>query len=191
SVLCPHCLAIEHLRLWRPSPLSVSRRNRDSLVVMKEDTLRHIEGVMTMGWAEGTLETFDSGLLLCHVNCDTWGVREELRAPATYALLQTFMTSMAGLYSGGTARNYFNAIRAWHLMHGVPWNIEKDEFQVLLRGVDALTPAASKRPKQAPFTIAYILAIRAQLNLTQHLDISVFSALTTLFYGTGRVREVL
>ncbi|KAJ7585654.1 hypothetical protein C8J56DRAFT_1004824 [Mycena floridula] len=142
------------------------------------------------GWSPSTLETYGSGLLLFHVYCDTWKVKEEHRAPATYAVLQTFLTAMAGSYSGSTAANYFHSIRTWHIIHSVPWIIDHNKFQVLLKGVNNLTPASSKQKKRAPHTISFMAAIYSQLDLSNNFDVSCYSALTSLFYGTGRVSEV-
>lgn len=79
-----------------------------------------------------------------HCFCDGRGIPEQERAPANQALVSSFVAHMAAVYSGKTISNYLHGVRAWHIMHSVPWRIEKMEMEVMLRAADRLTPASSK-----------------------------------------------
>jgi len=96
---------------------------------------------------------------------------------------------MAGHYSGKTISNYVFGVRAWHVLHGVPWSLNDPEVEALLKAANSLTPASSKRSKREPYTIDLIIAIRSQLDLKEPLDAAVFACLTTTFYATARTAE--
>lgn len=111
------------------------------------------------------------------------------RAPASQALLSAFVAHMATAYSGKTISNYLNGMRARHLLHNVPWLLEKREMDAMLRAADKLTPSSSKRKKRRPYTPEFILAVCRQLDLEKPLDAAVFACLTTCFYASARLGE--
>ncbi|TFY50519.1 hypothetical protein EVJ58_g11016, partial [Rhodofomes roseus] len=77
---------------------------------------------------------------------------EEQRAPTSDVLLQTFVADLAGAYSADTIRNYVMGIRAWHILHGIPWTRDKEQLDTLLRGATKLAPSSSKRSPRQPYT---------------------------------------
>ncbi|KAL5476580.1 hypothetical protein ACEPAI_3260 [Sanghuangporus weigelae] len=85
--------------------------------------------------------------------------------------------------------DYIAGIRAWHVLHRVPWSINETELKSLLRGADSLTPDTSKRPAREPYTPAMMSILRAHLNLSDPLDAAVFACITTSFYSCARLRE--
>ena len=101
----------------------------------------------------------------------------------------SFISTLAAAYSGSTISNYVCGIRAWHLIHGVSWRIDKPELDTMLKAAEKLTPLSSKRKKRRPYTIDFILAIRHHLDLSTPMGASVFACLTTCFFATGRVGE--
>jgi hypothetical protein len=185
SVLRPHCLARERLLLWLPFNGS---RSSNSLPLSEEDLLR-VFTVISHAYAESTLETYGSGLLVFHVFCDMKGISEVQRAPTSTTLISAFIAALAGSYSGDTISNYTAAIHAWHVLHGVTWLIDHDQLKALLKGSDRLAPPTSKRQKRAPFTIIFLLAIRSVLDLTNPLHAAFWACLTTSFYCTARLGE--
>ncbi|OSX64396.1 hypothetical protein POSPLADRAFT_1118880, partial [Postia placenta MAD-698-R-SB12] len=66
-------------------------------------------------------ETYGTGLLIFHVVCDCKRISEAERAPAYPAVVLAFLATVSGAYSGGTIRNYYYGLRAWHILHGCPW----------------------------------------------------------------------
>ena len=153
------------------------------------DDVRQITIVMGKSWEESTLAAYGSGLLNFHVYCDQKGIPEEERAPASPILINAFVSSLAGAYSGSTIDNYVYGIRAWHLLHGVRWQMDVAELEVLLRAAEKSTPPSSRRKKRVPYTTEFILAIRRHLNLDQPRDAAVYSCLTTTFYAAARLGE--
>jgi hypothetical protein len=150
---------------------------------------RRIPEVMIHAWEEDTRETYGSGLLVFHVFCDSNGTSESDRAPASQPLLSAFVANLAASYSGRTISNYFYGVQAWHILHGVPWRLNKVEMDTMLRAAEKLTPVASKRKPRRPFTPDFIGALRLHLNLNNPLDGAVFACLTTCFYASARLGE--
>jgi hypothetical protein len=144
---------------------------------------------MVHAWEENTRETYGSGLLVYHVFCDANGTPESKRAPDTQSLLSAFVASLAASYSGKTISNYFYGVRAWHILHGVPWRLEKAEMDMMLRAVDKLTPDTSKRKPHRPYTPDFIDALHHHLDLSNSLDAAVYACLTTCFYASARLGE--
>lgn len=75
-----------------------------------EANLARILDIMSNTWEEGTRESYGTGLLVFHVFCDRRQVPEHERAPTSQLLLSTFISHLAGSYSGKTLRNYFFSI---------------------------------------------------------------------------------
>ncbi|KAG2149235.1 hypothetical protein DEU56DRAFT_908934 [Suillus clintonianus] len=74
-------------------------------------------------------------------------------------------------------------IRAWHVLHGVPWDLGGDiDIDTLFKAAISLTPPSSKKPKHNPYTIPLILAIHENLDLDSPLNIAAFACLTTMFF---------
>jgi hypothetical protein len=141
SALRPHCLAWDRLLLWRP--LS-SRSSSIRKVEMSEADLARILEVINVSWAKGTRDTYGVGLLVYHVFCDLRGIPEAERSPASPILIITFISSCAGSYAGGTLANYVFTIRAWHILHGLSWNMDNLQVKPALVGAAALAPPTSK-----------------------------------------------
>ena len=146
---------------------------------------------MSNAWTEGTHESYSTGILSYHVFCDKKEVPEELRAPASQALITGFIVSLAGTYSGAAISNYVNGIRAWHILHGLEWKPNQLETDAALKGAERLTPPSSRRKKRLPYTPEFIAKLRLQLNLDDPFDAAVFACLTTCFYAAARVGEFL
>jgi hypothetical protein len=85
SVLRPHCLARDHLRLWTPAGISTRqavitaewRANHE----ISDTQLECILDVIGSSWAQSTKETYGAGLLVFHVFCDTNNVPEDQHCP--------------------------------------------------------------------------------------------------------------
>ncbi|GBE78928.1 hypothetical protein SCP_0201250 [Sparassis crispa] len=101
----------------------------------------------------------------------------------------TFVSSCAGSYSGKTLANYFFAVKAWHTLHGQPWEMNHTEMKAVLDGAVILAPPTSKRPKRLPFTIDFIIALRSTMDLSLPLDAAVYACLTTTFFCAAWLGE--
>lgn len=185
SVFRPHCLAANRLRHWIPvnaQPESPS---------FSAEACERLLDMLTHAYEDGTRGAYGLGLLVFHVFCDSFQppVPEELRAPASEELVLHFLSSCAGAYSGKTLQNYFYGLRAWHLIHGVPWALSGPRMDTALAAVEKLAPPSAHRPKRPPFRVQDILKVREQLDLSDPLDAAVFACLTTTFWSASRLGE--
>jgi len=58
--------------------------------------------------------------------CDEWGIDEEARMPASYALLCAFIGEHKGKQAGNTIRSWLSGIRSWHILNHAPWYGDDD-----------------------------------------------------------------
>jgi hypothetical protein len=124
-----------------------------------------------------------------HTWADSKSLPEEERAPASQDTLASFITDLAGAYAGDTISNYIQGVRAWHRIYDIPWNIDDLHIQTMLKGARKSTPEALKMPKRQPLLIEDIIAVKAQITLSQPLDAAFFACLTTTFFTATRLGE--
>ena len=122
STLHPHCLAKDWLRKWTPAR---TREDISGDSAINTAEWEHIKDTMVYAWEEETNATYRSGILMWHCFCDSKGVSEQQRAPASQEMLSVFVSHMATIYSGKTISNYLSGVRSWHILHRVPWELEK------------------------------------------------------------------
>lgn len=142
---------------------------------------------MVHAWEEEMCEVYRSGLLMWRCFCDGKAIPEPERAPASQPLISAFIAHMATAYLGKTISNYLHGVQAWHILHSIPWRLEKAKMDTMLRAADKLTPSSSKKMKRCPYTLGFISAVRQHLNLEDPLDAAVFACLATCFYASARL----
>ena len=131
--------------------------------------------------------TYSTGLARFHLFCDELKVPWTARAPTPEYLISAFLATLAGSYSTSTIRNYISGLRAWHLIHSLPWFGNSHEIQSLLKGARLLQPA--KRPPRLPIHIHDINRIMKHLHLQDPFHTAVFACLTTTFFSCSRLGE--
>lgn len=136
-----------------------------------------------------TQATYGTGLLAFHVFCDRRGVAEHLRAPVDDLIIKSFVATLAGIYSGNAISNYIAAVRAWHIIHGIEWNIRGPEMDSIIKGAKAMAPRSTTREKREPITVEYIEKLRPKFSDTDPLDVATFACLTTTFWASARLGE--
>jgi hypothetical protein len=166
---------------WRPTG-----RSRALMEALTLNELKRRFLVISHGWAPATLSTYGTGLLLYHVYCDQHDVSEERRCPTDMWLLQSFIAECAGGYARTTVDNAIAGVRAWHLLHGMPWTVRPDELEPALRGVSALAPP--KQPPRAPVRVELMRRIFALLTGTA-FDVAWWACFTTVFWSCARLGE--
>lgn len=137
-----------------------------------------------------TQATYGAGLLAFHVFCDRKGISEDLRAPVDELILKSFIATLAGIYSATAITNYVSAVRAWHIIHGIGWNIGGPEVESIIKGAKQMAPASSSREKREPMTTEYISKLHLQLSNTTPVDVAVYACLTSAFWSTARLGEL-
>jgi len=189
SVLQPHVLARDRLIQWKPlaSRDTVDEQGRSTNLTSAD--LSRILDVMSLGWGENTLEVYGSGLLIFHVFCDQKQIPEDQQAPASPLLIALFISTIAGAYSGSTIANYLYGVRAWHVLHGVSWQMNTAELETLLKAAEKTAPASLKRKKRRPYTKDFMCAILQHLDVSTPLHAAFYACLTTTFWSTARLGE--
>jgi hypothetical protein len=76
-------------------------------------------------------------------------------------------------------------------LHGLLWALKKSKIDVMLWAAIKLMPSSSRKKKQCPYTLIFILAVWSQLDLNNPLDAVVFACLTTCFYASARLGEFM
>lgn len=185
----PSCLAKERLRLWRPTNARSTTDEHGQRTALSEQDVARIEELLENTWSASTREAYGAGLLTYHVFCDRKGIAEEQRTPTSLLLIESFIATLAGAYSGKTISNYVSGVRAWHILHGIPWTVKSPELDAAIKAADVVTPPSSKLKKRSPFLPAHIERVREQLNTNIPLDAAVFACLTTTFYAAARLGE--
>ena len=135
SPLCLHCPANQRLHLWRPLV-----PHTQCTAQLSDNDLKHIEDVMAHAWELDTHATYAASLLNFMVFCDQKNIPEGDRAPASQLLIMSFVSTLAAVYSGSVISNYVYGVWVWHLLHGVPWKINKPKLEALMKAADKLTP---------------------------------------------------
>lgn len=184
SLLRPHCLARDRLRLWLP--WTTQQNSRAGLSAAE---LNRVLDVLTVAWMESTRSVYGSGLLTWHVFCDLAGVEESERCPASAPLVLSFIATCAGAYSGRTLESYVEGIHAWHTLHGAAWAMQKTELDAAITAATALAPPSSKREKREPVTVELMEKMRSCMDLKDPLDAAVWACLTTTFWTASRLGE--
>ena len=106
------------------------------------------------------------------------------------ALIEYFVATLAGVYSGKTLHNYVAGVRAWHIVHRQPWVMNKAQLDSTLKGAEVLTPESSKRPPRDPCTVDILERLIEKLDPDNPLDAAVIACCTSLFYGIARSGEL-
>ncbi|KIK76989.1 hypothetical protein PAXRUDRAFT_168168, partial [Paxillus rubicundulus Ve08.2h10] len=190
SPLCPHCLTADWLHLWRPfgtagQIVTVTSTSH----TISEDMLDHILQVIGALWADNTKAVYGTGLLVYHIYCDLNSIPEPHRCPTSPSLLSAFLSCCARSYSGSAIGNYAVGIRAWHLLHGHPWNVNPNKLKALLEGTWHLVPKSSKRPKHEPFFTKMLNLFLLHMNLQDPQDTAIFACMAVIFFCVTRLGE--
>ncbi|ESK93217.1 tyrosine recombinase [Moniliophthora roreri MCA 2997] len=189
SNLRPHCLAKDQLILWKPiNQREFLDHNRQPIDVSKDD-LSQLLLVLSRAYAESTLQSHATGLLVYHVFCDTRNIPEDQRAPASPSLISLWISTIAGTYSGAAIKNFVYGVRAWHVVHGTNWQMKEAEMKALLRASVHMTPGSLKKKKRQPWTIPFIKSILEELNPDDSIDAVIAACLTTTFYSGACLGE--
>lgn len=154
------------------------------------EDLQKIKEVLQKAYAPATRSTYGVGLYLFHLFCQYKKVDEEHRAPIHQTILACFISSLAGIYGGSTVKNYVYGVRAWHIIHGLPWKVNDDEIKALLTASTKLSPKESARKEKEPWTIAHLTAVCNQMDRSNPEDAAFLACITTAFWGATRLGEV-
>jgi hypothetical protein len=154
-----------------PNKIGFSQHSQDKLMA-----------AIRSGWAPSTLKGYSRAVNVFLTFCDDEKVDPKYRFPADEIVLCTFAASRAGRLMGATARNLMAGIQAWHIAWNIEWKGRK-RLQHVLNGVEKLWPQSSQRSPRLLVTRDMVRALHRSLDLKSPLDIAIFAAVRTLFWG--------
>ena len=159
----------------------VARRLPPPLV---ESAMMAVRGAL----APSTKSTYAAGPLRFTQFCDKWGISEEARMPADYALLCAFIGEYKGLQSGNTIRSWLAGLRSWHIMNHAPWHGD-DSWVHLARTSANKEGAKHKLALRAPVSIEHLSCLRRALDLSTPFHAAVWAVALVTFFGCRRLGE--
>ena len=186
SPLHPACPVKDRLRLWKPASSNGQNDENPTFLLADEERIKE---VLAEAYSDATKATYGTGLLVFHVFCDKKEIEDSKRTPCRQTLLSGFISTLIGDYSAQAIENYTYGLRAWHIIHRIPWNIDSAELKALFASAAKNQPPKSKKAQRPPCTIEDLVAIREDLNLNNPFDTAVFTCLTTTFWAVARLGE--
>ena len=76
-------------------------------------------------------------------------------------------------------RNSVYGIRAWHIIHGLPWNTKTIKVEALLTAGKKMAPKELRKKEKTPWTPDYLAQICKALNTKDPKDAAIQACLTT------------
>jgi len=139
--------------------------------------------------APNTKATYGAGPMRFTQFCDEWGISEEARMPASYALLCAFIGKHKGKQAGSTIRSWLSGLRSWHIINHAPWYGD-DDWVHLARVSANKEGTAHKQPLRAPVSIEHLAALRRVLNLSNPFHAAVWAIAVCTFFACRRLGEM-
>ena len=190
SPLRPDCQVSQRLRLWKPMEDHHMIEGEGRTTNLNNEDLLRIKSVIENAYAPATRSTYGVGLYVFHLFCQYKEIDELHRAPVQQTTLACFISTLAGVYGGSTVKNYFFGIRAWHIIHGLPWKVNEDEVKALLTASTKMSPKEAARREKEPWTIDHLTVLCEKLDLNDPEDAAFHACITTAFWGAARLGEV-
>ena len=184
--LRPHVPAAQRIFSWR-TPFGSRHQNdvaRRLPAPLVESAMMAVRGAL----APSTKSTYAAGPLCFTQFCDKWGISEEARMPADYALLCAFIGEHKGLQSGNTIRSWLAGLRSWHIMNHAPWHGD-DSWVHLARTSANKEGAKHKLALRSPVSIEHLSCLRHALDLSIPFHAAVWAVALVTFFGCRRLGE--
>ncbi|PSS31945.1 hypothetical protein PHLCEN_2v2272 [Hermanssonia centrifuga] len=97
---------------------------------------------------------------------------------------------MAGCYAASSVSNYYAAVRAWHIIHRLKWDMEVTQVSKLIEAARRLAPPSSKAEPREPYTVDILSKVFEHLSSTVSLDAAVRACASSLLFGIARCGEL-
>lgn len=147
----------------------------------------HTQAVISRALADDTVSTYSSAVRMFIKFCDQFHVEERFHFPTSEALLCNFAAFRAGQYAYSTVKNNIAGLRAWHILHNLPWEGGL-RLSYVLSAARRLSPP-SKEPR-LPVTRQMLEFLFATLDpsIPEHACILVAAAIA--FWCQNRLGEL-
>lgn len=181
SPLRPFVLADERLTRWTSPHATTFRQDLASLISPAATTRLFL--VISEGLELRTKSNYGAGLLHFTQFCDTLGVPERARMPASEVLVAAFVAAHAGQVRHDTIANWLLGLAVWHAINGARWP-GGSILTYVKKGAKKIEPPPL--PKRPPVTLEHMHALFTGLNLSNTFDASVFAIACVAFWGCRR-----
>ena len=85
-------------------------------------------------------------------------------------------------------KNLHAAVKAWHTLNHLPWNINAVQLGNVFDAIRNMAPPP--KGKRPPYTVLSLTKILAVLNINESLDIAVHACACVLFWALARTGEL-
>jgi hypothetical protein len=184
SPLRPQVPARDRIRCW------TAPCNNAYLLTIPPSHALNLLRVMLASLDIKTQENYGAGLLRFTQYCDSIGISEKDRFPASEVLLSSFVASWAGKIALSTVTGWLSGLHFWHNYQGAPWH-GGNMLRMTTGGVKKMVPASSKRKKHPPVTIAHLHALVKHLSSAIPMDAAILATACVSFWGVCRLGELI
>ncbi|KAF5386129.1 hypothetical protein D9615_002403 [Tricholomella constricta] len=180
--------ADQRLLLWTtPHSLEAQNALNSQIPVENQSQVYHL---LLESLSESTRQSYGAGLLRFTQFCDRLRISENLRMPASDALLSAFIADASSSCSGACVRNWLSGLRAWHIIHRAEWH-GRDPWVISLQKSADKFGIPFKRPPRNPIMARHLLCLCNNLDLTSPFGAAVWAAALVAFWGCRRLGELL
>ena len=184
--LRPHVPTAERIFSWRMPFGSCHHAHvaQTLLPPLVQSAMMAVQGAL----APNTKSTYAAGPLRFTQFCNKWGITEEARMPADYALLCAFIGEYKGLQSGNTICSWLAGLHSWHIMNHAPWY--GDDSWVHLARISANKEGTKhKLALRAPVSIEHLSCLCRALDLSTPFHAAVWAVALVTFFGCRHLGE--
>ena len=132
--------------------------------------------------------TYAAGLLRFTQFCDSYGIDEEHRMPASGPLLASFAAHCRGAYEGKTIGSWLSGLRYWHIANRAHWHGD-DAWVTQARTIARKEGTHHRRPLRAPVSFEHLHVLRKAIDISTPLGAAMWATATTTFFGCRRLGE--
>jgi hypothetical protein len=184
----PHVAANQRILLWTTPHSLIAQKQQDFEVSRRLQT-QMLKDVLA-ATVDNTRQAYGAGLLRFNQFCNTEGIPEGRRMPASEILLGAFISNYSGTLSGKAIRNWINGLWLWHIYNHAEWHGKEGWILTILKGADK-KGVSFKGPPRGPITFDHLRALRASLDLSWPRDAAIWGTALAAFWGCRRLGELL
>ena len=186
STFRPKVPAKDRLSAWH-SPYAIARKEQ-LMLELPPSVVDAAFSIIPRSYAPSTRTDYASGIQKFNDYCDSKGVSETSRVPASPALLAAFVSEYAGANPGTTVKAWISGIRAWHIAQGAPW-LGDDEWVHSARTAASKEGSHLRRDARPPVSLDHLRALRRALSLVNPKDVAIWAVAPITFFGCRRLGE--
>ena len=144
---------------------------------------------LDLAWAPATRQRYDISIRECLNFCEEQNIPANERRPASEMLLAMFAASLVGHIAGATISSKISAVHAWHIQHNDAWH-GHTLLQYVLKGAANVMMGKAIQTQRQPITVNMLHKLFDELDLTTHLDATIYAVATIGFYAQLCMGEI-